>query len=237
MAGRPERPLDPGEGPLQRLAYELRKLRGEAGNPTYRRMAALTGAGASTLSQAAAGERLPTLPTVLAYVRACDGDVAEWERRWRLTAREIAAEPRADQDGAEPPYRGMRRFEPGDADLFFGRTALTAQLAATVGRQRLVAVVGASGSGKSSLLRAGLVPALRAPDVPGGRPAAVRILTPGPRPTSHARAFEPAAGEGTPSSWSTSSRNCSPWARTPASAARSSASCWRRARRAAGCGW
>ncbi|MBA9050868.1 nSTAND1 domain-containing NTPase [Streptomyces murinus] len=236
MAGRPERPLDPGEGPLQRLAYELRKLRGEAGNPTYRRMAALTGAGASTLSQAAAGERLPTLATVLAYVRACGGDVSEWERRWRLTAREIAAEPRADQDGAEPPYRGLRRFEPGDADLFFGRTELTAQLAATVGRQRLVAVVGASGSGKSSLLRAGLVPpcARRTPPAGVRRPFASSPRAPVPPRTPAPSNRRPARG--TPSSWSTSSRNCSPWARTPASAERSSASCWRRARRAAGCG-
>ena len=195
--GRPESPLDPGEGPLQRLAFELRKLRVEAGSPTYREMAARTGTGASTLSQAAAGERLATLPTVLAYVRACGGNPAEWEERWRQAARDLAGEPRPEQDDADPPYRGLQRFEPGDHELFFGRDALSAQLAAMVLDHRLVAVVGASGSGKSSLLRAGLIPALqdRCTVAPG--PSAIRIFTPGPHPgTDHARLLEPAVGDG-----------------------------------------
>ncbi|SEB77059.1 WD40 repeat [Streptomyces misionensis] len=196
MAGRPERPLDPAEGPLQRLAFDLRKLRTDAGSPTYRRMAARTGAGASTLSQAAAGERLPTLATVLAYAQACGGDPAEWERRWRQAAREVVEEPRPSQDDIDAPYRGLRRFEPEDAAVFFGRGALTAQLAAKVREHRLVAVVGASGSGKSSLLRAGLVPALRDAGPSGPRPAAIRILTPGHRPAERADLLEPAAGDG-----------------------------------------
>ncbi|WP_374202078.1 helix-turn-helix domain-containing protein [Streptomyces sp. AC550_RSS872] len=71
MAGRPESPLDPSAGPVARLAAELRKLRAEAGGPTYRVMAQRAGQGASALSQAAAGERLPTRPVVLAYASAC----------------------------------------------------------------------------------------------------------------------------------------------------------------------
>ncbi|UXY32025.1 hypothetical protein [Streptomyces sp. HUAS TT20] len=51
---------------MQRFAAELRKLRAEGGSPPYRVMAQRTGQGASTLSQAAGGERLPTLPVVLA---------------------------------------------------------------------------------------------------------------------------------------------------------------------------
>lgn len=51
-------------------------LREAAGSPTYRAMAERAGVGASTLSQAAAGERLPTLPVVLAYARACGGRTA-----------------------------------------------------------------------------------------------------------------------------------------------------------------
>ncbi|MCX5097276.1 helix-turn-helix transcriptional regulator [Streptomyces sp. NBC_00365] len=74
MAGRPESPLEPSTGPIQRCAGEFRKLREEAGSPTYRSMAQRAGQGASTLSQAAAGDRLPTLPVVLAYSRACGGD-------------------------------------------------------------------------------------------------------------------------------------------------------------------
>lgn len=52
--GRPERPLDPGTGPVQRLAYELRDLRKAAGGPSYRAMAQGAGFSATTLSQAAA---------------------------------------------------------------------------------------------------------------------------------------------------------------------------------------
>ncbi|MGV9567979.1 nSTAND1 domain-containing NTPase [Streptomyces sp. NPDC003480] len=166
---------------MARFAAELRKLRVEAGSPTYRVMAQHTGQGASTLSQAAAGERLPTLAVVLAYVKACDGDAAEWEERWRQAAEEAAATADRDDD-ADAPYRGLARFEPGHRDLFFGRDALVAELAALLDTHRLVAVVGASGSGKSSLLRAGLIPSLQTSATPDRRPAAIRILTPGPHP-------------------------------------------------------
>jgi transcriptional regulator with XRE-family HTH domain len=165
MAGRRENPVDPTAGPLARFAAELRKLRSQAGSPTYRVMAKRTGQGASTLSQAAAGDRLPTLPVVLAYVRACGGDVEQWETRWRETAAEAAAEPRADED-AEAPYRGLARFEPGDAGLFFGRDQLTDRLLELATSRRFTAVFGPSGSGKSSPLRAGLIPRLRTRDQP-----------------------------------------------------------------------
>ncbi|MGW7258660.1 nSTAND1 domain-containing NTPase [Streptomyces sp. NPDC054834] len=182
MAGRPESPLDPSAGPVARFAAELRKLRAEAGSPTYRVMAQRAGQGASTLSQAAAGERLPTLPVVLAYVRACSGDLQEWEARWRETAAEEAGEPRTSDEEEEPPYRGLARFEPGDADLFFGRDELTDRLLELTRTRRFTAVFGPSGSGKSSLLRAGLIPRLRSPRPTDPQPAAVRVLTPGEHP-------------------------------------------------------
>ncbi|MGW3152092.1 nSTAND1 domain-containing NTPase [Streptomyces sp. NPDC001177] len=197
MAGRPESPLDPSAGPVARLAAELRKLRAEAGSPTYRMMAERTSQGASTLSQAAAGERLPTLPVVLAYVRACGGDEAEWEARWHEAAVAAAAEPRPEDENAEPPYRGLTRFEPADADLFFGRDELTDRLLQTARSRRFTAVFGPSGSGKSSVLRAGLIPRLRDPDAAGPRPAALRVLTPGEHPLrTHAQRLVPADGEG-----------------------------------------
>jgi len=61
----------------------------------------------------------------------------------------------------DEPYPGLRPFEEGDAVLFFGRTAQIDALADRLETGRFVAVIGASGSGKSSLVRAGLVPALR----------------------------------------------------------------------------
>ena len=68
----------------------------------------------------------------------------------------------------EPPFKGLEFFDVADADLFFGREALTARLVQRLhaspgneNRERFLAVVGTSGSGKSSLVRAGLVAALQ----------------------------------------------------------------------------
>ena len=60
----------------------------------------------------------------------------------------------------EPPYKGLQYFDREDADLFFGREQLTARLMERIRDERFLAVVGASGSGKSSIVRAGLIPAL-----------------------------------------------------------------------------
>jgi len=59
------------------------------------------------------------------------------------------------------PYRGLLYFREEDAPLFFGREAAIDKLTDAVQRQPLVTVVGASGSGKSLVVRAGLVPRLR----------------------------------------------------------------------------
>jgi hypothetical protein len=59
------------------------------------------------------------------------------------------------------PYRGLSAFREQDASVFFGREELTDQLAEAVEQKPLVVVIGASGSGKSSLVFAGLMPRLR----------------------------------------------------------------------------
>ncbi|MEC4814157.1 MAG: hypothetical protein SAK29_12910, partial [Scytonema sp. PMC 1069.18] len=59
------------------------------------------------------------------------------------------------------PYRGLFAFGEEDAHLFFGREEFTQKLVKAVKRKPLVAVVGASGSGKSSVVHAGLIPQLR----------------------------------------------------------------------------
>ncbi|MCF4970342.1 nSTAND1 domain-containing NTPase [Nostoc sp. CMAA1605] len=59
------------------------------------------------------------------------------------------------------PYRGLSAFREQDAHLFFGREEFTTNLVRTVKKKQFVAVVGASGSGKSSLVFAGLIPQLR----------------------------------------------------------------------------
>src|SRR5258708_4050977 len=59
------------------------------------------------------------------------------------------------------PFRSLQAFETEDAWLFFGRDAETEDLLARLGHSPVLAVVGNSGSGKSSLIRAGLIPALQ----------------------------------------------------------------------------
>jgi energy-coupling factor transporter ATP-binding protein EcfA2 len=75
------------------------------------------------------------------------------------------------------PYRGLFAFREEDAPFFFGREVFTNQLAAAINRKQLVAVIGASGSGKSSAVFAGLIPQLRSQENwliishrPGNRP-------------------------------------------------------------------
>jgi DNA-binding SARP family transcriptional activator/class 3 adenylate cyclase/ABC-type glycerol-3-phosphate transport system substrate-binding protein/type II secretory pathway predicted ATPase ExeA len=69
------------------------------------------------------------------------------------------------------PYKGLHAFAEADADDFFGRDALVDRLVArmseSVDGSRFLAVVGPSGSGKSSVVRAGLIPTLRAGALPG----------------------------------------------------------------------
>lgn len=74
------------------------------------------------------------------------------------------------------PYKGLRAFGEGDTKDFFGRDQLISELVENLDRTRFIAVVGPSGSGKSSLIRAGVVPRLHddgvfvATMVPGARP-------------------------------------------------------------------
>ncbi|MCG5220609.1 nSTAND1 domain-containing NTPase [Streptosporangium soli] len=181
--GRREQPLDPLAGPVARFASELRKLRQEAGGLTYRAMARRANYSPAVLAQAAAGDRLPSLPVALAYVQACGGDAEEWRARWHAADRE-ALERAAEQDDAPAPYLGLARFEAEDRERFFGRTELVERLAGLSRVHRLVLLVGASGSGKSSLVRAGLVPYLR------GESRSIRVLTPGARPPCEVPAAE-----------------------------------------------
>ena len=73
------------------------------------------------------------------------------------------------------PFRGLESFRPEDADHFFGREALSRKLVQKLNEHNFLAVLGASGSGKSSLVMAGLIPALNVPYAvfrPGAEPLA-----------------------------------------------------------------
>ena len=91
----------------------------------------------------------------------------------------------------EPPFKGLQYFDESDSDLFFGREVLTAKLMARLGNaQFLSVIIGASGSGKSSLARAGLIPAIRSGNVliDGTKPPEgcsdwiIHIITPSAHP-------------------------------------------------------
>ncbi|WP_459723081.1 nSTAND1 domain-containing NTPase [Actinophytocola sp. KF-1] len=164
---------------MTEFAVELRRLRTAAGRPPYRELARRAHYSSTTLAEAAAGRRLPSLAVTVAYVAACGGDVGEWERRWRELA---ASEPpdvhgHVNQDGERPPYQGLASYQTGDEEWFFGRERSIAELADRVRAVRFVALFGPSGAGKSSLLRAGLVPRLT-----NGSAARVAVFTPGRSP-------------------------------------------------------
>lgn len=69
------------------------------------------------------------------------------------------------QQNAKPPFKGLQSFNEADEHLFFGRESLTAELVAHLCGHRFLAIVGASGSGKSSVVRAGVVPSIRRGEV------------------------------------------------------------------------
>jgi DNA-binding SARP family transcriptional activator len=85
--------------------------------------------------------------------------------------------------GAEAcPWKGLAAYDLADAPWFAGRERLVAELLARLAPARLLAVVGASGSGKSSLVHAGLLASLQAGALPGSEGWARVVVRPGPRP-------------------------------------------------------
>jgi WD40 repeat protein len=93
------------------------------------------------------------------------------------------------------PYRGLLPFNETDAEVFYGRERLAVQLAARVARGGLVVVTGASGAGKSSLLRAGLLPILaRGQQIPGSSQWPRVVMTPATDPLTELAARLAALG-------------------------------------------
>ncbi len=84
----------------------------------------------------------------------------------------------------EPPYMGLRYFDTTDANLFYGRDTLTRELVGRLEKESFLAIVGASGSGKSSIVRAGIVPAWKAgiDEAGKGSSGSVHVLTPTAHP-------------------------------------------------------
>jgi DNA-binding SARP family transcriptional activator len=125
------------------------------------------------------------------------------------------------------PFKGLASFDTGDAEYFCGRDRIVSELVARAAESTLVGILGPSGIGKSSLLRAGLLPALKAGALPGSGRWRQVLLRPGSHPCDELdRALggggDPTRGSSSPS---TSSRRSSPSARArPGEAASSTGS-------------
>ena len=146
------------------LAAALTALRTNAGF-TVRALAARINVPPATLGGYLSGRHIPSAgqsSLVIALVQACGVDDADSQRAWLDAFDRVrrGADGRAARTSS--PYRGLEAFGPGDAALFFGRRQTTgAIIGAVQGHDSPVFVVGPSGSGKSSVLRAGVLPAIR----------------------------------------------------------------------------
>lgn len=105
---RPQRPLDPGAGPVQAFAAELRKLWEDSGRPTFLQMARKTGKSRTAMTEAVGGDHLPSWETVAAFVTACGSKPSDWRPRWeqarddRASASQRASEPAEADDQSDP---------------------------------------------------------------------------------------------------------------------------------------
>jgi WD40 repeat protein/serine/threonine protein kinase len=86
--------------------------------------------------------------------------------------------------GGISPYKGLRAFQEADAPDFFGRASLINRLLSRLAEpdEPILAVVGPSGSGKSSAVYAGLIPAIRAGALPGSKGWYIAEFAPGAAP-------------------------------------------------------
>jgi DNA-binding XRE family transcriptional regulator len=143
----------------------LKFLRRRAGL-TQRELSIAVGYSDAQISRLEQNERLPDLATISARFLP----VLMLEDLPQVAERllELAAAVRREDAPAAglPPYKGLYFFDEADAEWFFGREDLTSSLMERLSAQleaghRFLAVIGASGSGKSSVVRAGLIPALR----------------------------------------------------------------------------
>jgi WD40 repeat protein len=150
--------------------------------------AARSGGSHSTIGDWFAGRGLPSpssLDLFLRVLAACEIEGEEKTASWLAGWRRARAGSLRRSAGPEP-YRGLSAYQSEDAAWFFGRTALTDSLlrrlhdmAATGGVEL---VVGVSGAGKSSLLRAGLIPRVAAEGIEERAAWEIVLGTPGSMP-------------------------------------------------------
>ena len=115
----------------------------------------------SSLAPATPGPLAELVDALLAPTRAARPSSAEWVAiRLEQIRRELGGARRSLAPDSIGPFRGLGRFEAADRDVYFGRSSEVAAALETLRGRGLVALLGPSGSGKSSLARAGLLPAV-----------------------------------------------------------------------------
>lgn len=176
---------------IRDFGWQLTLVRERAGM-TVRDVAKAVGLPSSTVGGYFGGSHLPPvkpknlLADILAACSVTDPEAVALWMDSLSRVRHAAAARRAD---AAVPYRGLASFQPEHAEWFFGREDLTDLLIKRLAQRyatgnALLIVVGPSGSGKSSLLRAGMMPAIEAGQlkVEGSASWRTLLLTPGRRP-------------------------------------------------------
>jgi WD40 repeat protein len=124
-----------------------------------------------------------SLPTRLSALTSVDAtDMARWDEAIEALCR--ALDRPVPTAGIRPPcpYPGMLPFAEEDEARFFGRDAEVAEMVERLRLHPFLAVIGPSGTGKSSLVFAGLLPRLRASGLFGSGDWSTVVLRPGPRP-------------------------------------------------------
>jgi WD40 repeat protein/class 3 adenylate cyclase len=144
----------------------------------------------SAWAQAEAAKRLGVFASQAAAgrsdLRSVEGDLAASVVDLQLVREQTrlfgTGPGRGAPEPVESPYKGLATFGVDDAEWFYGRERLVAELIARLAGAPLLGVVGPSGSGKSSAVRAGLVPAIQAGVLPRSDEWIVVVMRPGEHP-------------------------------------------------------
>ena len=175
-----------------------RRPRGGERRRTAGRASAREGLGAGAGVGVDRGERRPRRRTSAASCgrprRTCPTICSRFKRSTSsrgATAARSAKRPLA----AVCPFPGLATFDAAHAEYFFGRERLVAELVARLVGSPLLAVIGPSGSGKSSAVRAGLLPALAGGVLPGSERWRQALMRPGPHPMAELERVRPEPAE------------------------------------------